>query len=113
MKKLFLFLKICGGIVLILMVIRTIVFMSWFLNQKRYIVDPDFWQSQAAAAQYDWSLWLTATGWMVLFFWFTGSQKKHLADSGDYQHITKRMPSFWLLNKGWKPDDEEKKSEGK
>jgi len=98
--KLLFILRIIGDIIITLMVIRTVIFMSWFLSQKRYSVAPDFWQSKAAAAHYDWSLWLTAMGWLVLFLLFTGSQKKYLAKPGDYQHIARRLPFLWLLNLG-------------
>jgi len=109
MKNLLFLLKLCGVMILGFMVYRTVIFMSWFLQQPTYSMNPEFWSSQEASTQYDWTLWLTGIGWVLVFLGFTQSQKKNLARPGDYQNITRRLSSWWFLNKGWEKDEENKK----
>ena len=84
--------KICLDIVVLLMVVRTVIFMNWILKQSS--ID---WQEGRApdSSQYDWTLIVTAIGWVVLFFVFTYAQKKELHKTGDYSSAPYREPFFW------------------
>ena len=80
--------KICLDIVVLLMVVRTVIFM-WFLKQNLSDLQGD-------SNQYDWTLIVTAIGWVILFLIFSYTQKKELNGRIPYGVV------WWFeANKRW------------
>lgn len=96
-------------IVLVLMTIRSIQFLGWLFNQyyneslKRPVI----------TNQYDWTLILTAIGWVIVFFWFIRSPKEQFTKSWPQKTILYWNPRLWFAHKLTKKSkDVESKPDG-
>ena len=85
-------------IILSLMVIRTIIFVWWLLDQRpsSYLA-VDYINSKAESKQYDITLMLTAIGWLIMGCIFVVGQIKNLRKSGDMKSVPYSNAFYWLF----------------
>ena len=95
--------RLLRDIVIVLMAIRTFIFITWLFHQRPSEIYTDH---PSINAQYDWTLILTGLGWFGFFVWFWIDQKNELCRTGDYSSVIRRIPVLWLFMKmeGNKPD---------